>query len=883
MTISVYDTIMPAEPVEVYDDAGLTVEEWVQSHTPKYKRGSRQPISCAINGSVIQPNRWHDTWINEGDNVEFRVVPFGDALNVIFPFWAGTVNVAVAQAFSYLLPDIPGQQGQGQQGAQLEPANARANQARLGQAVPEGFGRYIRYPDYLNQPRRYYADTTTQVLRLMLSVGVGSYQIDEDDIQIGQTPIAEINNASYQIFEPGEDVSGVLNHENWYSSPEVGSTGSSAGIRLKGVTFDERTYFGSGSASGDTITGITVGELWTAGITGQIKMTQSITVTDGGGAVGDVFTGAFDHLLAGMTVNVESNVNVNGTYVVTTINAGKTEITLETTGGTPVTDATAGSGSMSIDKANTQYLLLDTFGGFSIDVERRLDNNDPDPDWSDALPNTSLTLEIEWNASTFTANRSGPFAACPDGEVTDEVEVDIFAPQGLGVVDGESINSRSRTIRLEWREVGSLGWTQQTETVSGNTRDQLGWTFTINLPSTIRPEIRVSRPGEEDVAVTSLDRLEFAALRSKLPTVTSYPDVTTMAVTITGADEISSQSNNRINLVGLRKLPEISGGTFTAETPTRKISAAASYVAKSLGYADDQIDLERLEELESIWTPRGDFFDYVFSDGTAKAAIDTILRAGFSEMTLQEGVITPVRDQARTTLEQGYSPENMTGPLQRQFQAKQVDEPDGVEVEYTDGNTWTTETVNAFLPSDLGIKVDKIKIEGVTDRTRAWRIGMRRRRAQRYRRWIYSFSTELDALNSEYLSYLPLLDDIPGYGKVCILEGIQSDRITVSEPVDFEAGKTHVVAYRAEDGTTVGPFAATEGPDQYTILVSIPEPWPAVLPSDREPTHIFFGTTERWHFPALITEISPDGPLSASVSASNYDERVYADDDNAPT
>jgi hypothetical protein len=881
MTISVYDTIMPAEPVEVYDDHGLTVEDWIRAKTPSYRRGEVQPLSCSINGAIVKPLDWHDAWISEKDNVEFRVVPRGDALDFVFPFWAGTVNVAVNQAFSYLLPDIPGQGGQGQRGSQLEPADARANTARLGQAVPELFGRYIRYPDYLNQPRKYYKDTRTQVLNLMLSVGVGEYIINDSEVLIGETPISEIQGASYTIFQPGVSVSGVENHENWFSAPEVGSTSSSAGIRLKGVTYDERTYFGGGTASGDTIVGINVGELWTVGISGQIKMDQPVTVVDGG-ASADIFQGNFQHLDAGITVNVESNVNVNGTYVVSTINGAKTEITLETTGGDPVEDATAGSGTISIDKAGTKYVVLDIFGDFQIDVQRILSGGGNDPDWDGNLPQDSLSLSIIWDANTFTANRAGPFFACPEGETTDTIEVDIFASQGLGVIDGESIDPRSRTIRIEWRESGALSWNSQSETVSGNTRDQLGWTFTVNLPSKIRPEVRVSRVGGEDVSVTSLDRLEFTALRSKLETVTSYPDVTTMAVTIEGSDEISAQSNNRINLIAHRKLPVISGGSLTSPTQTRAISAAAAYVAKSLGYEDDQIDLDRLEQLEDIWTPRGDYFDYVFSDGTAKAAIDTILRAGFAEMTLQEGVITPVRDQVRTTLEQGYSPENMTGPLQRQFQAKQVDEPDGVEVEYIDGSTWTTETVNCFLSGDQGIKLDKVKIDGVTDRTRAWRIGMRRRRAQRYRRWTYSFNTELDALNSQYLSYVPLLDDIPGYGKVAILESISSDRITVSEPLEFEAGKTHVIAYREADGTTVGPFTANQGPDQYTVLVSIPQPWPSVLPSNQEPTHVYFGTTERWNFPALITEITPNGPLSASVAAVNYDERVYSDDNNAP-
>lgn len=884
MTIKVYESIMPGDPVEVYDDHGLTVEQFVKGMTDDYSRGDCQPISCMINGAIVKPMDWCDAVIRESDNVEFRPVPRGDVFNalaVIFPTVFGPI-VGPKLAIEALI-DIPGQQGQGSQGAQLNPADARANTARPGQGVPEGLGEYIRYPDYLNQPRTFYQDETTQVLRLLLSVGVGEYEIDPDTVKIGETPINDLSNANFTIYGPGADLSAVPNHENWFQSPEVGSTTGSAGIRLRGVTYDERTYFGSGTASGDTIIGISVGALWTPGIIGTITMTQSVTASPAGAGNPDVITGNFQHLLAGMTVDVESNIGANGTYVVRTINGTSTEITLETIGGDPV-DGLGGSGSMAIDKSGARYLLIDTFGGFQIDVERRLSSGAADPDWSGQLPATSLTLEIVWDAASFTANAAGPFVACPENETTDEIEIDIFAPQGLGIVDGESINSRTRSIDLEYREIGALNWTTQTVNVSGNTRDQLGFTFTLNLPSAIRPEVRVRRVGAEDVSVTSLDRLEFTAMRCKLPTVTSYPDVTTMAVNIVGSDEISSGSNNQINLEFTRKLPTISAGAFTAPVATRNISAAACYVAKSLGYADDQLDLEEFERLETIWTARGDTFNYVFADGTAKDAIDKILRAGFAELTLQEGVITPVRDEPRTTFElsQGYSPENMTAPLRRQFTGKQVDEPDGVEVEYTKAGTWTTETVLCLLPSDQQIKLDKIKLDGVTDETRAWRIGMRRRRAQRYRRWTYTFDTELDALNSQYLSYVPLLDDIPGYGKVAILQSISADRITVSEPMEFVAGKTHVVAYRDENGETVGPFTATQGPDEYTVLVSIPQPWPAVLPSDREPTHIYFGTTERWHFPALITEISPSSPLSVGVTATNYDERVYADDDNSP-
>ncbi len=889
MTINVYSSIMTNEPDETYDEFGISIEDFVKSQSDCYERKKAQPIACSVNGNVISPLCWHKHVIKKTDSVDIRVLPQG-SVGDFFRANLAIVTVGTSELFfkaaeelgKLLVPDLPKQGKVGSQGAQIEAADARANTARLGDAIPELFGEYIRYPDYLNNPRRYYLDTKTQVLELLLCVGIGEYSIDTDTLKIGDTPLDELSTVSYQIFEPGEDLSGISNHENWYVSNEVGSTTGSSGIRLTTVVFDDITYFGSGTGSSDSLTGITVGPEWVDGMTGSIKMTQSITVTDGGGAgIADTFTGNFEHLVAGITVNVESDVNVNGTYVVTTINPGKTEITLETTGGAPVDSATPGSGSMSIDKDATEYYVLDIVSTTEIQVERRLSGGSTDPDWTGNLPQASLTLEIIFDPAAIPPAYSEPFYACPEGETTDEIEVDIFAPNGIGVIDEDSVDPLSRSVTVEWREDQFSPWNPTVFGFTASTRDQLGWTFSVSLPSKIRPQVRVRRNQTEITKLDHLDKLEFTELRSKLDTKTSYDDVTVLAVTITGSNKIASKSNNQINLVATRKLPEISGGTLTAPAATRKISAAMVRVVQSLGYTEDQIDLDALEDLEQVWGPRNDTFNYVFSSGTAQEAIEKILRAGFAEPTLNpQGQLTAVRDGIRTVFEQGYSPENMTSPLQRTFTAIQVDEPDGVEVEYTDAETWTKETVNCFLPGDSGIKVEKIQLDGVTDRDRAWRIGMRQRRSQAFRRWSYAFDTELDSLNSSYLSYVPLLDDVPGYGKVAILESISETQITVSEPLEFEAGKTHVVAYRDEDGTTRGPYTATQGEDEYTINVSIPQPWPKVLPSTQEPTHIYFGTTERWHFPALITSINPGGPLTASVAATNYDARVYDDDDN---
>lgn len=881
MTIKVYPSVEPCQPAEIYDQHGMTIEQFVASQAPGYKRGKDQKVYCSINGQNVDPLDWPATVIGEHDLVEFRVKPFGDALGFVLPFWGG--SVAVGQAALKAIIDVPkpGDGGSGQQGSQIEPARAKANTARAGAVVPELFGRHIRFPDYLNQPRRYYQDKTTQVLEMFLAVTVGDLDVEADSVKIGETPMSELEGVSYQLFAPGANVSGSTAHENWFNSPEVGSTNSSTGIRLRGVTFDERTYDGSASASGSTLSGIAVDDTWSSGVTGSMVMTQSVTVNDStGSGVPDPISGNFQHLLAGMTVDVTSNFGANGTYVVASINGPKTQITLETTGGSPLDDLTTGNGTMSIDKAGTKYEITAINSSISINVKRILNNGSDDPDWS-ALPTESVTADIGWEAASFDVRKSGPFTACPDGETASAIEIDVFAPQGLGVIDGESINSRTRSVSIEYREVGTSTWTEVTKNVSGQTRDQLGWTFTISMPGSIRPEVRFGRIGGEDVSVTSLDRLEVTGLRAKLPTRTSYPDLTTMAVTIVGSDEIGSQSENRVNLIGTRKLEPVGGGTPRA---TRSIADAVYYMAKSANYTDERIDIAELQRLDAIWNGRGDYFDFVFQETTLQEAMNTALRAGFAELTVENGVLVPVRDEPRTQFEQPYSPENMTAPLKRNFETIRPDEFDGVEVEYFDAATWTTETVQCLLAGDQGIKLDKIKLDGVTDRTRAWRIGMRRRRSQRYRRWTYNFTTELDALNSNYLSYVPLVDDIPGYGKASVLRSIDTSgatpKLIVNQPMDWEEGESHVVAYRDVNGDLIGPFTATQGDTDYEIIADV-DPLPELSPM-QEPPHVFFGTTARWSFPALITQISPQGGLEIGVTATNYDERVYSDDDNVP-
>lgn len=599
---------------------------------------------------------------------------------------------------------------------------------------------------------------------------------------------------------------------------------------------------------------------WVAGISGY----------DGDG--NPIYTEGWE-AAASMHAGTHSQVEVQQPRIKTTTSTGSSGTTTATTYGPTEYRITA-----IITGAIT--------GGTGIigwTFQRLSPDGTDDADWAGFYQDaTTPRVTIEFDSSQVIGGWLGPFRATPEGEATSRVEFDIFAQAGLGHVNSDSgnVETRVKYFEVQWRTSGGP-WSGATYSVSGQSRDQLGYTFRLDVPSnSTELDVRIRRIGAEDTSLEALDRLEWYGLRSLLTSPTSYAGVTTMALTLQGSDKISSQSENQVNLLVTRKL----GGVAT-----RAIDAWVRYICTDVGYAPADINDAELSALATVWAGRGDWFDHVVnSQTTVRDALAVALRAGFSELTIDHGQIRPVRDQLRTAFEHLYTPQNMTSALRYQFTSYDPDDYDGVDVEFTSASTWEQETVQCRLPGDAGLRVEKINLDGVTDRTRAWRIGMRQRRTHLYRRKTYTFSTEWDALNSRYLSYCALSADVPGYGQSAILTAWATAAgggliLSVTEPLSWSTGASHVVALRRPDGTICGPFTATRISDDRLQITNTLDFTPVLPGSAIEPTHVLFGTTTTWSYPALVTEISPGSDNTVDVTAINYDARVYDDDDNTPT
>lgn len=899
--------IYPSMPIQGIDQdcieehsvsRGVSLCEWFEKNLNEFEIDREfHPLHVECNGIEITSGDWCNTFPSSNDPVDVYLKPQGGA--ILGFIVKAVVGALVASAVSRLLAPKPPKPQQGQaggsieQGRQIAGIGLQGNQAKLNEVVPEHAGRVKVFPDYINQPRHHFVDRRTRAIDFMYSFGRGEYDIPDVNLRIGSTPLSGFEGADFQIFNPGEDVTTHQASHIWYNAPEVGGTRGSSGIHLRSERDLPQTWVGELDFLGNDITPTdgSAPEGWGSGARLSIDLPIDFDVVTGPSGGYDTFIGYFQHLHVdvGDEINIRRGDGSLGRYRLAAWVAG---------GGGP----SGAKDNMQLDvNLDGQWQRVINWGeGAHHKLMRRRDNSGNPPVYQiqSIGPDGTAIVDFRLDGSPVSGwagfqgvlsndhtvslkeGSSGDvwtdiIQASKPGEVSKLIEWDIFFPEGLGKVEDDgSISSISRRVELQWREVGTSTWNSDTRSISGSTLDQIGFTYRVNLASAIRAEVRVRRVEVEDNDIQVHDRIEWFGLKTRYPRPSSYDGVTTLALTLSSRNTIATGAQDKLNAIIIRKF----GGERT-----RSIVAWVRHVLRTIGYPNSDIDQEEMNRLGALWDARGDIFDF---SHTSRETVHQVIRrafaAGMAEPTNVDGLLTPVRDARQLEFEEMYTPQNMVSPLQRIVKMVQPDEIDGINVEYIDPNTWEPKTVECRLPGDQGFRVETIQAQGVNDRTRAWRLGMRERRRRKFVRWQYKFETELDALNSNYLSYVALATDLPGYGKSAIIEDVFDDNgVTVlvsSEPLDW-SGTNHVVAWRRVDGKLIGPFDASRGRDDFHIRVENMTEIP-VMSDKREPNHLLFGIPETWTFPALVRNITPKGFETVSVESENYDGRVYADDNN---
>lgn len=885
MTVKVFGSKLNDEPHETYEHGGMTILEWLMRENENFQVLDVPPISAALNGKVVSPAEWGTTEFTHDDELVITLEPKGTEL-----FFGALFLVAIRT----MAPKIPKTSTQTNNGEQLNSSSIKGNKVKINSVIREVAGRRRVYPDYLLPARRYFTAPRTQWVNLCLCIGKGYFDIPTNRVLIGDTPVVSLGaEAVYNIYEPGADLSADPAAQWWHDVTEVGSSSNgSAGLQLTTAVNLTPGY----SASSQIFDGYTVtipagaGAFpadWSSGLILRMLVPYVYDFIDGGGTNRDIIRGEALSMLApvvGQTIEIAGS--NPGSYVIhsyTPATGGNPpEITLDFPGGAPVTGLLPGSLGAAIGPAGLRYRIT-VFSTSQITVERLTSAGATDSSFPGFTRLQTSQAAVSLDSSSLLGGFRGPFVLCPLGQLATEIEWDVFFPSGLISIgrDGFLYVAYSTHI-FEYRDADTAGpWTQIPITHAGATFDSIGFTNRTTLPYPMRPEGRIRRLGQSNPE--SRDDAVWYGVRTLLQGPTRYEGCTVITLRVRNGDRLSAQSESLVSAEVIRKLPvRINGQWSPGLVATQDIAPWYAFQCKAVGYTDADLDLAELDRLDAVWRARGDKFNQVYGEATTVNQVLTdTLAAGFSENTVERGKLRPVRDEPMFAFENTYSPQNMTEPLERDFEAVRPGDYDGVDVEYVNSVSWQVETVKCRLPGDLGARAQKITAEGVTNRTQAWRIGMRQRRALKYRRWSYTFSTELDALNSRYLSYDQLVDDVPGYAQSAIMLDYDapSGVIEATEAFDWSVPGDHFLSVRRADGSTDGPFLVSKVDDfKLRLAPGSVLDFDPVTDLSIEPPHLIFGIG----YGVQITDISPNGTEGARVEARQYDARVYLDDENSP-
>lgn len=550
-------------------------------------------------------------------------------------------------------------------------------------------------------------------------------------------------------------------------------------------------------------------------------------------------------------------------------------ITLSFDDGSPFTGLPSGPQRLAIGYRGFRYGIT-AVSGLTATLQRITDAGVVDASWPGFVART--LLDFSMSGSGGAENWLGSFMGCPEYELATKAEYDVFFVSGLcNYSKTGKIRSAQKSVQVRWRDSAVGGaWTNITHTYTDSTPDQIGFTHEVAFPYPLRPEFQMRRV-EPVEGGQARDAIQWYGLRTLLPDPGSYEGITVITMDIRGGDRLGAQSEREVSCVPTR---------IYDNAPARSIKGAALHVCQGLGIDESLIDMDALNAVDQdYWTPRSELYDMSHEKAAAvRDVLQGIFTAGMSHLSSGNGLLSVKREGLQPP--RGViTPHEMTSELTASFTAPSPDDFDGVDVEYIDQYTNRKETVRCRLEGSLGLKVDKIQLDGVSDRTRAWRIGMRQLRKYQFSRWGYSVDTEMDALVFDDIDHITLADDIPHTTSSALITAVESISgqylLTLSEEMDWSMVQPRAVI-RRHDGTVTSLFTPTEAGFHQVLVPASAVDFEIVTDLSIEPARFLFGPSEQVGYPAMITEISPNQDGSCAVTATEYSTVFYEDDDHYP-
>ena len=485
----------------------------------------------------------------------------------------------------------------------------------------------------------------------------------------------------------------------------------------------------------------------------------------------------------------------------------------------------------------------------------------------------------------------GGFVASGAGKVASRLAVDVILSRGLFATSGSNVVSKTITFTVEARQLDDSGtpvgsWiTLGSETITDATTTPVRRSYSYTLATGGRYAARAYRTATKDTSSSSGHEILWSGLRSYLQEPAIYGAVTLLAMRMRATNNLSLQASRLIRVTATRKIPVWNGTSWSAPVASRSIAWAIADAARNAVYgagrADAQIDLAALLALDAVWSARGDLFDGRFDQSaTFWEALSRICAAGRAKPFMQGGVLRVVRDSAQTVPVAMFSMRNIArGSFSVDYLMPTDDTADAIRATYFDGTTWSAQRVTSALPGSTAAKPAKAELFGVTTRAHALREATYLAAANRYRRRIVRFSTEMEGFIPSIGDLIAVQHDMVGWGaqSEALAYDATSRTLTLSEPMTFTTG-SHYLSMRKRDGSVSGPWVVRAGKTAYQVVFAAAPDYVPYTGSDYDRTQCAFGQGSTWSALAKVLSTKPRGAHLCDIEAVVEDPSVHTAD-----
>lgn len=320
MTIRIYPSRLPGEPLETHQHKAMTIHRWFLLNVKGYDAEKTQPVCVEVDGMAVASGEWCQWEIGPESDVRIYPIPYA----VGFAIASLVIAVAAAAYSIYMMNNLDTASSSPAAGDSLQLNSAKANTVKLGDPIREVMGKYRVFPDYVVQPVSRFDSSDPEIFRtsMLLCIGMGNFSIPQSGIRVGSTPVSSFgDDVSYTIYQPGANVLADARSENWWSSTEVGGTSSGSGldtnstapgsvyVNADAVLFDGNTITLIGVSSSEDDEDPSIPSSWVEGTVLTVVAPDSYVISTSAGY--SVIYGDFNELVpvVGMPVTLTFNDN----------------------------------------------------------------------------------------------------------------------------------------------------------------------------------------------------------------------------------------------------------------------------------------------------------------------------------------------------------------------------------------------------------------------------------------------------------------------------------------------------------------------------------------------------------------------------------------------